>query len=124
MSFYRKPSPLEITYAGPDTEETSPFVNQFFIEGEGELVIDDWRAAVEKVAAANKGSRLRLKGVWGWKYWDDQGPLASVEAIDTDWDGSSSENAPILGRPIDIRKGPNAEIILMNSKVKVSLPKR
>ena len=116
MSFYRKPSPLEITYSGSDTKETSPFVNQFIIEGEGIFELSDWEDAVEKVAKANPGSRLRLKGLLGWKYWDDKGPLPKVIEIDTDWDGASSEGAPIIGNPISIRKGPTAEIILMKSK--------
>ena len=115
MGFYRKPSPLEITYAGPDTEETSPFVNQFFIEGEGEFHIKDWQDAVERVAEANPGSRLRLKGFWGWKYWDDKGPVPKVFEQDTDWSGNSSEGAPVLGNPMSIRKGPTAEIHLLKT---------
>ena len=117
MSFYRKPSPLEITYAGPDTEETSPFVNQFFIEGEGELVISDWEKAVQLAAEANPGSRLRLKGFWGWKYWDDKGPVPKVYELETDWDGASSDGAPVLGSPVSIRKGPTAEIHLMKTAI-------
>lgn len=115
MSIYRKPSPLEITYAGPDTEQTSPFVNQFFIEGEGTLDIKDWEAAAKLAAEANPGARLKMRGVWGWKYWDDRGPLPAVHEINSDWDGNTSEGAPVLGSPVSIWKGPTSEIHLMHT---------
>ncbi|MCG8315622.1 MAG: hypothetical protein MI976_20630 [Pseudomonadales bacterium] len=116
MSFYRKPSPLEVTYVGTDTEDYSPFVNQFIVEGEGHLDLDRWKKAVEKASLANPGSRLILKGFWGFKYWDDQGPLPLVTKVKTDWDGSSSEGAPYLGGPINPRVGPNAQVILIDNE--------
>ncbi len=116
MSFYRKPSPLEVTYFGYDTPNYSPMVNQFITEGRGSLDLERWRQAVAQVAEVNPGVRLKLKGRWGWRYWDDQGPPPKVERIESDWDGSSSEGAPCLGAPMNLRKGPLSEVILIQGR--------
>ena len=115
MTFYRRVSPTEVTYAGADTDSFSPFVNQFLIEGKGTLDEGRWRDAAAKVAEANPGSRLIMRGFWGFKFWDDQGPPPKVETLQTDWDGYSSEGVPVSGRPIDPRKGPTAEVILIEA---------
>lgn len=116
MSFYRRISPLEVTYLGTDTPERSPFVNQFIIEGHintDQPDIEQWRRAVIKAAEANPGIRLRLKGFWGFKYWDDNGPLPSVTLKDSDWSGIGDEGCAFSGTPIDVRTDPVAEVILI-----------
>lgn len=115
MSFYRSLSPLEASYVATEEAEHAPFINQFLMKGEGTLDLDDWKAASDKVAEANPGIRLNVKGFWGWRYWDDKGLFPSVRKITTDWDGNSPENAPTLFEAINSRKGPNAEIILIES---------
>lgn len=115
MSFYRQLSPLEATYLATDTPDYTPFSNQFFLEGEGTLDLDAWIIASEKAALANPGVRLQLKGRWGWRYWDDEGPLPTVRKVKTDWDGTSSENTPDIFKPFDARNTSNAEIILIES---------
>lgn len=117
MSFYRKPSPLEMTYLSSDTATYSPLVNQFFTEGHGELNLDHWKEAVELASLSNPGVRLQMKGVWGWRYWDDKGPLPLVKKIESDWDGMCSEGAPYIGNPIDIKRSPLSEVILIDGPI-------
>ena len=115
MSFYRSLSPLEASYVATEEAEHAPFINQFLMKGEGTLDLEEWKAASNKVAEANPGIRLKIKGFWGRRYWDDKGPEPSVRKITTDWDGISPENAPDLFEAMNSRKGPNAEIILIES---------
>lgn len=114
MAFYRYPSPVELTYIAEDTPETSPFVNQFVVEGEGDLTVAELQAAVDKVAAVVPDCRLVMKGFLKWRYWDDCGPPPRVYEVDASrWDGHSSDNAPVMGSPIDVRKGPLCEVVLL-----------
>lgn len=120
MSFYRRPSPLEITYLGSDRPDYSPCVVEYLIDGIGELDVAQLQEALRVASLANPGVHMRLKGFWGWRYWDDNGPLPRLKVVESDWDGMNSENAPFLGGPIDVRNGPIGEVILVNGpKVKV-----
>ena len=104
MSFYRIPSPLEFTYIAADLPHYSPLVNQFFVIGNGDIDSNKLRSALAQAVTANPGFKVRLKGYWGWRRWDDQGLAPTVEDIDApDWDSASSEGAPLLGNPIDLR---------------------
>jgi len=104
MSFYRIPSPLEFTYIAADLPHYSPLVNQFFVIGEGNIDSDRLREALALAVASNPGFKVRLRGYWGWRRWDDQGLAPTVEEIEApDWDSSCSDGAPLLGNPIDLR---------------------
>ena len=117
MSFYRTPSPLEFSYIASDLPSGSFMVNQFFVHGEGRIDKATFEYAVRKAADANPGLRLRLKGIWGWRYWDDGGPYPRVEEIHApDWDGTSSEHCPRLGERIDPRKDPLCQISLIHAR--------
>ncbi|MEE2731815.1 MAG: condensation domain-containing protein [Pseudomonadota bacterium] len=104
MSFFRIPSPLEFTYIAADLPHYSPTVNQFFVIGKGDIDRDRLRSALAQAVAANPGFKLRLQGVWGWRRWVN-GLDPTVEELDApDWDSSTSEGAPLLGNPIDLRR--------------------
>ena len=116
MSFYRSLSPLEASFIASNQPGYSPFVNQFIVEGKGELVLEDWQAAVELATKANVTARTQLKGFWGWRHWDDEGAMPLVRHVITGWDGLSAKNAPDIFSSIDPIKGPNAEVILIESE--------
>jgi NRPS condensation-like uncharacterized protein len=122
MSFYRTPSPLEFSYIGMDQPPTSIMVNQFLSQGSGTIDKDKLTDALRQAADANPGIKLRLKGFWGWRYWDDQGAYPVVEEIDApDWDGMSSEHCPRLGQYIDVRKDPLCQASIIYAKQDVYL---
>lgn len=116
MSVYRTLSPVEVLYLMCNTDRHSPFINQFIVEGTGLLDPQQWQQAIHKAALANSTIRLQLKGFWGWRYWDDQGPLPKLQVIDAcDWDAMNSAGADFLNKPMDPRKNPVAEVILLNT---------
>lgn len=119
MAFYRRPSPLELTYLAADTPTYSPYVNQFFAEGVGDLDLQSLAKAVETVAAVMIEIRMKLKGHWRWRYWDSAGPLPHVYSVNAaNWDGLSNEGAPIIGAPMNVRSGPVCEIVLLEGNPK------
>ena len=92
-----------------------PCANQITYEGSGRLDPSRWRAAVEKVSAANPGTRLVLRGRLGSSRWVDSGAAPRVREADaSSWDGMGSEGAPFLRQGFDPRSGPNAEVLLMH----------
>lgn len=115
MSFFRSLSPLEASFIASNQPGYSPFINQFIIEGEGKLVLDEWQKAIELATKANITVKTKLNGLWGWRYWGDDGPTPVVRYISTDWDGLSSEAAPEIFSAIDPVSGPNTEIVLIES---------
>ena len=122
MSFYRTPSPLEFSYIGTDVAPVSSFVNQFFACGTGTIDKNKLADALRQALAVNPGIRLRLKGFWGWRYWDDQGFDPLVEEIDApDWDGMSSEHCPRIGQYIDLRTDPLVQASIIHTPQNVYL---
>lgn len=114
MAFYRRPSPLEVTFLAQDTPSATPYVNQYFVEGVGSLNEEELRRAVHAAAAVIPESHIRLKGVWGFRAWHDDGPLPVVRKIDAgQWDGRNSETAPGFDTPIDVRVGPVFEVVML-----------
>ena len=110
MSFYRNPSPLEFTYIAADLPHYSPTVNQFFVIGDGDIDIDRLRSALITAVEANPAFKIKLQGYWGWRRWVE-GLLPSVDELEApDWDSSSSERAPLLGNPIDLRRDPPCQV--------------
>ena len=116
MAFYRWLSPIErSSYLVFDTKEHSPRVNQFVIEGEGELNLADLKKAVTAAAKVHPGARLILKGHSRLSYWDDKGPLPEVIEVDaSDWDGFTAENASFLYNPMSLRDGPTLHVVLLH----------
>lgn len=119
MAFYRKPSPLELTYIAQDTPTKSPFVNQYFTEGEGDLSLEELKNAVNKVAEVVPESHLVLKGHWGFRYWDDAGlPPCVRQEKSVDWNAASWLGLERYETPMDPRKGPLVEVILMEGSLR------
>jgi hypothetical protein len=91
-----------------------PIANQFVYEGHGRFDVALWQKAVDRVATANPGLRLTLKGHLGNSRWVDSGlstPLRIVEAAE--WDGRGCDKAPFLDSGFPCRGGSMAEILLI-----------
>ena len=79
MAFYRNLSPLErSSYLAFEEADSSPRINQFILEGEGEFDLALLRKAVAQAAKVHPGSRLKLKGASKLSYWDDGGAPPNV----------------------------------------------
>lgn len=91
-----------------------PFLNQVFVEGEGDLGLESARRAAEIASSAQPGSRVALGGALAWSRWRDSGqPVAVREVQAPDWDGRSDLGAPALREaPPD---GP-CEILLVRAR--------
>lgn len=119
MAFYRRPSPLELTYIAADTPSYSPYINQFCVEGTGDLDLPTLQATVTKVASFFVEIRMVLKGHLKWRYWDDAGVQPRVYAVNASgWDGQSNIGAPVLGSPMNVRTGPVCEVVLLEGQPK------
>ncbi len=95
-----------------------PFVNQLVLEGTGVLDRAVWTDAVAVAAAANPGVRSVLRGWVCRARWVDSGVAPPVTVVDgTDWDGNGPNGAPFLLRHLDVRRGPSAEILLVQGLV-------
>jgi len=115
MPFYRRLSPVECIYLAQDRKNHSPFVNQIIVEGNGELDPAAWQAAIAQVTRLNPS--LRLRGRWGWRYWDDQGPPPKLVIVnDCAWDGMSSSDCPCAGHAINPRIDATSEVWLLKPK--------
>ncbi len=112
MTFFRQPSPLEFSYLALDQPNYSPLVNQFFVIGDGDIELEALKLASKQAALANPGILLRLKGVSGWRFWDSEGHFPEVKEINAKkWNSFSSQDAPCLGDPIDVRNESPCQII-------------
>lgn len=91
-----------------------PMMNQGVFEGKGVLDVEKWRAAVAAASEANPGSRLVMRGVLGSCRWVDSGVAPPViEIRNSGWSGNGWENAPFLKKPLDLKKGPTCEVLLL-----------
>ncbi len=92
-----------------------PFANQLVLEGTGvPEPRDGWEPILEALATAQPGCTARLGGVLGAMRWKRGGPLPSVRVLDgSGWDGRGPGGAPFLERPIDPRRGPLYEILIL-----------
>jgi len=94
-----------------------PFVNQYVLEGEGELDKGRWQKAVDEASAANPGMRVALTGVLGFSKWVDSGNAPPVREVDgSAWGGFGPEGGSFLYDCLDARKGPTAEVVLIHGK--------
>lgn len=114
MSFYRTPSPLEFSYIATDKPHYSAMVNQFFVVGEGKIDIGKFQEALNKAADANPAFKLRLRGFWGWRYWDDNGPYPTVKEVQApNWNSMNSVDAPCLWEPFNLRQDATCQISII-----------
>jgi hypothetical protein len=118
MSYYRRVSPGERTFHL--ARETDPFSRKYIqvvIEGEGELKLSKWQAAIEQLAKVHVGSHLTLKGHLGFTRWDSEGAVPTVREIAPGWDGYDFDAPFLFPPPIDIRKDPLGEVVLLQGPV-------
>lgn len=113
----RAVSPLEVTYVGCDMPNLSIFVNNYFVEGVGDIGKADIEAVLPKVIAANPGFNLRLKGFWGWRYWDSEGCGIEVREMESSWAGDGSLNSPNFHEAMHPRSKPNVQIWILRGAV-------
>lgn len=115
MTFYRNLSPVErSSYLAFEEADGSPRVNQFVIEGEGDLEVSQLKKAVAQTAKVHPGCRLCLKGRSKFSYWDDSGPLPSVSEVDaSSWDGKTTVQTDFFYTPVSYRKGPTVELVVL-----------
>lgn len=110
-------SPVERIWLVADRLEP-PFAPALVLEGEGELDLAALSAAVERAAEANPGARVVLRGWLSRSRWVGTGPMPRVERVEgAGWDARSGEEAPFLDRPLDPRRGPVLEVLLVPGSV-------
>jgi len=119
LSYFRSISPVEATYLAKDKLGAGQFVNQFFIEGyleEGieKLDVGAWQKAIQLAAEKNPAICLRLKGIWGFRYWEKVNILPELIIFDGLWHGNSSEGFEHLSPYINPEKDVTASITLIN----------
>ncbi|MBV1882537.1 MAG: hypothetical protein KUG82_12945 [Pseudomonadales bacterium] len=113
---YRKVSPLERTYLYHDRGSEQPMILNAVLEGHGEFHLQQWQAALNKVAIAYPGIRLKKSGRLGFSNWRISGSHIPVTLIENSlWDGMSPENAVFLRNPLSPYEGPNFEVVLVKS---------
>lgn len=118
MAFYRHLSPVERTsYLAFEEPNCSPRVNQFVIEGKGDLEVAELKKAVEQTARVHPGCRLQLKGKSKLSYWDDAGPLPLVSEVDaSSWDGRTTVQTEFFYAPMSYRDGPTVELVILRGE--------
>ncbi len=116
MTYERKLSSIDRSFLAHPEQDGRPVrqrINQFIIEGPGELDLTRWKDAVAKAAKANPSSCLKIKGHLGRSRWVE-GPLPAVTLLeDHQWNGCTSDHFPFLNRTFDLRQGPTADILLL-----------
>ncbi len=103
---------MEISYLASDTKDNSPYVNQFVVIGNGNISLVDMERAVFTAAQANPRIKLQLEGRWKNRRWKQAELIPEVIEYRQSWDGLSRDKAFFADKPLDCRKGPNAQVIL------------
>jgi hypothetical protein len=122
VSYYRRVSPGERAFHL--ARETDPYSRKYLqvvIEGRGELKLPQWQAAVTKAVEAHLGSHLVLKGHLGMTRWDSDGVWPTVREVFTDWDGYDFNQPFLFPPPIDIRRDPLGEVLLLQGPIPMML---
>jgi hypothetical protein len=85
------------------------------VEGIGSVDPRLLQEAVNRVAEANPGLRVRLRGRLGWSRWVDSGIAPQVRVLPlADWDGKSDAGASFMKQPLDaLEGGPVAEVVVV-----------
>lgn len=111
--FQRRISPVERLYF-TGRKVASPFVIQIFVEGDGEIALQDLQSAVEKASASCPGSRLTAQG----RFWKDCGQTPPVREIQQcSFDGYGFDAIQDLKRSLDPHLGPTCEVLLIRGKL-------
>lgn len=116
--FTRKLSVIEYYHASVGISGKTveiPRENGIVLEGEGQLSMAEWRAALDAAAAANPGARLRLHGDCWWARWDSDGPMPGLRLIENcEWDAHSDRGVEVLyATKLDLREGPTVELVVI-----------
>lgn len=111
--FTREMSLLDIGYAssGSRKRDKGQVIIQCVIEGQGVFAESELRAAIEQVAEATPACRMAIRGRWGFKRWQADGPLPSFRTLHRAWDGQHSDHLDFLDAPLDLFSGPVIDII-------------
>jgi len=111
MSYRRRLSPYERLWIAAQTS-----CGFTMVEGQGKLSAQKLRAAVDIATAANPGSRLTLKGIGPWSYWEESAVPPSIEEVDgSDWDGWSMDGAPFSDQAhMDPKASPSTSYVLIH----------
>ncbi len=109
--YFRKLSGVERFSLGVNA--FAKFNADIFVEGESRLTTEMLQAAVNQVAEANPGSRVRLQGRLGFAKWVDSGLAPRVREIQAPgWDGRTAQGAAFLDEKFNaIAGGPVCEVI-------------
>lgn len=85
------------------------------IEGESNVTLQEWEAALAKVVAVNPGCRLRVVGKRQNSSWRSDGAPTRIRVIDNcDWDGRSHIGADFIkATRFDLENGPTSELIIV-----------
>ena len=113
LIYNRKLSLPDLHYAsvGSRAHHQEQVISQCVVEGEGVVDYERIKATLVKLAEAVPSCRLLLQGFWGFKRWRAIGPLPNVKVITCEWDGHYQQGLSFLNGPLDLFKGPVAEII-------------
>ncbi|HEY1101985.1 MAG TPA: hypothetical protein VGE70_01060 [Burkholderiaceae bacterium] len=86
----------------------------FVLTGEGHVAPETWRGALDAVAEANPGLRLRIVGSRMGTRWQSDGLTTPVRVVaDPQWDGQSEEgSAFIYETRLNLHAGPATELII------------
>jgi hypothetical protein len=118
LTYRRRLSPVERVHAAcgqsPRTLETTR-IGTLVVEGEGAIDAQALRAAVARAAQANPGTRVSLRGHLGRARWEESADaLPRVRVVEgSTWDGQGSEGAEVLEAPLELRRGPCLEVVLL-----------
>ena len=112
-TYTRKFSLADLIYAasGYRQHDQNQLVSQVVVEGHGTIEESDLKHAVETVSVSCPATRARLRGAWGFKHWSATGPLPHVRTIHQEWDGQYQNGLSFIDKPLDLIRGPVAEII-------------
>ena len=117
MTYQRKLSATDKTFLaqleGRGLAHPIQRINQFVVEGEGQLDKHAFAEAISKVAERYPGLRVIQKGHLGAAKWVAEGSVPPVIVIsDHQWDGNHSDT-PFHNRLLDLKTGPTSEVILL-----------
>ncbi|MCG8315962.1 MAG: hypothetical protein MI976_22345 [Pseudomonadales bacterium] len=113
LIYSRKISLPDLHYAsvGSRAHHQNQVISQCVVEGEGVVNNERITAALVKLAEAVPSCRLLVRGFWGFKRWRATGPLPRVKVLNYEWEGQYQQGLSFLNGPLDLVKGPVAEII-------------
>lgn len=114
--YVRRLTPVERMWLVAD-DVCPTFANQIVIEADGAWDEAGFRAAAVAASAVHPGSHIVLRGCLGRARWvttEDDVPVRRVDG--RAWDGRRPEGAPFLSDPLDVRRGPACEVLLVEGE--------